>query len=184
MESLSTLLPSGEEGVIDIPATGETPLELLERREMRDALEQAITQLPPSFRLPLILKDLLELSVEEVAEVLGLKEATVKTRVHRARLRVAREVTKRLPRASAPPPDHARRVCLDLLRVKMEALDRGASFPVAPEELCQRCRSLFDSLDLARNTCRRISLGEMPDSVRQAVLEEMGRARHEVNVRA
>jgi predicted RNA polymerase sigma factor len=121
----------------------------------------------------LILKELMDLSITEIAEVLGLKEATVKTRLHRARLFAAKELSRNLPKRPAPPPDHARVVCLDLLQAKQEALDRGASFPVPPQELCQRCQSLFATLDLASDACHQLASGELPEPVRVALLQEM-----------
>jgi hypothetical protein len=176
MESLNTLLPSGDEGVLDLPSGEETPQDVLERRETRELVENAITQLPPNFRLPLMLKDLMELSIGEIAEILGIKEATVKTRLHRARLFAAKELSAGLPKRPGPHPDHSRTVCLDLLRAKQESIDRGVAFPVAQEELCVRCRSLFATLDLAHDACRLVGQGILPEPVRGAVLEEMKRA--------
>ena len=54
MDSLTNVLPSGDEVVLDLPA-GETPEDIMERRETKDLVEHAITQLPPNFRLPLML---------------------------------------------------------------------------------------------------------------------------------
>ncbi len=170
LESLSTLTPSGEEVVVELPSTAESPHEVLERREARELVRHAIAGLPPKFRLPLVLKDLMELAIAEVAEILGLKEATVKTRLHRARILTAKEMARELP---APPGDANRRVCLDLLQAKQEAMDRGAPFPVSQEELCVRCRSLITALDLTRDVCRQLGQGELPETVRKILLEEM-----------
>ena len=54
--------------------------------ELRTALREAIDQLPGEYRAPLLLRDVEGLSTLEVAEALGLKPATIKSRVHRARL--------------------------------------------------------------------------------------------------
>jgi RNA polymerase sigma-70 factor, ECF subfamily len=54
--------------------------------ELRTALREAIDQLPGEYRAPLLLRDVEGLSTLEVAEALRLKPATVKSRVHRARL--------------------------------------------------------------------------------------------------
>jgi hypothetical protein len=171
---LEKLLPSGEREMVSLPAADGQPLEGLLRRERREAVERAIALLPPRFRLPLVLKDLVEFSLAEVAEVLGLKEATVKTRLHRARLRLARELARELPRRPAPPPDHGRRVCLDLLRAKQEAMDRQAAFPLANAELCERCRALFSTLDLGREICRRLAGDELPSDLRRTLEKELG----------
>jgi RNA polymerase sigma-70 factor (ECF subfamily) len=172
MDSLTTVLPSGDEVVVDLPA-GETPEDIMERRQMKDLVEHAITQLPPNFRLPLMLKDLLELSVQEIADILGIKEATVKTRLHRARLFAADELSKGLPTKPAPSSESDRTLCLDLLQAKQESLDRGVEFPVAQDELCVRCRSLFAALDLAHDACHRLGRGEIPEPVKEAILNKM-----------
>lgn len=64
------------------------PVEQLLTEETRVAMEQAIESLPPEFRQVFILRDVEELSNAEVAEVLDLSVAAVKSRLHRARLKV------------------------------------------------------------------------------------------------
>lgn len=64
------------------------PAEQLLTEETRVAMEQAIEALPPEFRQVFILRDVEELSNAEVAEVLDLSVAAVKSRLHRARLKV------------------------------------------------------------------------------------------------
>jgi RNA polymerase sigma-70 factor (ECF subfamily) len=60
--------------------------ELLEENEVRQALQNAISALSPAYREVLILRDLQQLSIKETMSTLGVSEATVKTRLHRARL--------------------------------------------------------------------------------------------------
>jgi RNA polymerase sigma-70 factor (ECF subfamily) len=60
--------------------------ELLEQNEIRQALQNAIGALGPTYRDVLILRDLQQLSIKETTIILGVSEATVKTRLHRARL--------------------------------------------------------------------------------------------------
>ncbi len=48
-------------------------------------MEGAIDDLPPDFRTVLIMRDVEDASVEETANVLGIKAETVRTRLHRAR---------------------------------------------------------------------------------------------------
>jgi RNA polymerase sigma-70 factor, ECF subfamily len=54
----------------------------------------AIAQLPESFRLALVAVDIAGLSYGEAARVLGAPEATITTRLYRARQRVARELER------------------------------------------------------------------------------------------
>jgi len=56
--------------------------------EMRGILEHAIGELPDEFREVFVLRAVEELSGAETAEVLGIPEDTVKTRLHRARMRL------------------------------------------------------------------------------------------------
>ncbi len=110
----------------------------------------------------------------EVAQILDLKEATVKTRVHRARLQLRNALAEVLPRRDAPLPDHANNVCLDLLQTKQDALDRGVPFPLPPSELCSRCKSLFATMDLVRDVCTEIGRGEIPEPVRDLLRSRLG----------
>jgi RNA polymerase sigma-70 factor (ECF subfamily) len=54
-------------------------------QEERDEVQRQITRLPEKYRAPLILRYFEELSIAEIAEVLGMPEGTVKTQIHRAR---------------------------------------------------------------------------------------------------
>ncbi len=174
LESLSELLPSGERQVPDIVSPEEGPIDAQLRREARETVEHAIADLPRSFRIPLVLKDLAELKISEVAGILGLKEATVKTRVHRARLRLRKRLTEMLPGRDASAPNHSRRICLDLLSSKQEALDRGVAFPLHQRDLCSRCASLFATLDLGYDLCLEIGRrDELPPELSRLLLDQL-----------
>ncbi|MGC2184861.1 MAG: sigma-70 family RNA polymerase sigma factor [Terriglobales bacterium] len=66
----------------------EIPSEALEQKELRCALTKALDSLPEKYRTVLILRDVQHLSITETAQVLGLSEANVKTRLCRARLQM------------------------------------------------------------------------------------------------
>src|SRR5215470_17577203 len=55
------------------------------QREIRCLIERAIDDLPEPFRVVFVMREIEDLSVEETADFLGLRQATVKTRLHRAR---------------------------------------------------------------------------------------------------
>ena len=57
----------------------------LDRAALRARVRDCIAELPESYRAILVLRDIEEASTEEVAEMLGLTEGNVKTRLHRAR---------------------------------------------------------------------------------------------------
>jgi len=71
----------------------EIPSEQLQRTELRDALKRALDSLPPKYREVLILRDLQHLSIQETAQVLGVTEGSVKTRLLRARLQMRDALT-------------------------------------------------------------------------------------------
>jgi RNA polymerase sigma-70 factor, ECF subfamily len=66
----------------------EVPSEALQRKELREALKNAIASLPLKYREVLILRDVQQLRIEEVARILGITEGSVKTRLLRARLQM------------------------------------------------------------------------------------------------
>jgi RNA polymerase sigma-70 factor, ECF subfamily len=60
--------------------------ELLDQQALAARAREAIQRLPESYRQPFVLRDLEEMSTADVAHVLSLEPATVRQRVHRARL--------------------------------------------------------------------------------------------------
>ena len=97
MESLDE--PPEDEGHVN-PALlrdwREIPSEALERRETRLLLHQAITDLPLIYREVFLLRDVEELSVSESAEALGITVASVKVRLHRARIMLQKKLVPQL----------------------------------------------------------------------------------------
>jgi RNA polymerase sigma-70 factor (ECF subfamily) len=91
--------PSGEEGHVS-PALlrdwREIPSQSLERQEVRLLLQQAITGLPLIYREVFQLRDVQELSVNESAETLGISVASVKVRLHRARIMLQKKLAPQL----------------------------------------------------------------------------------------
>ncbi|MBO0797792.1 MAG: sigma-70 family RNA polymerase sigma factor [Blastocatellia bacterium] len=66
----------------------EIPIEALQRKELRETLGKALASLEPKYRQVLVLRDIQHLSVAETAEALGISGEAVRTRLHRARLRM------------------------------------------------------------------------------------------------
>lgn len=183
MASLDDLLPEPERGVPDTAAltqgAPDDPLTGHLRRETGRRVERALAEIPPDFRLPLVLKEIAELPIRDIADALGVKPATVKTRIHRGRLALRQALAEGLPERPAAEPTHERRICLDLLRAKQEAMDRGEELPVASAALCERCRSLFETLDLAHDACAALGQGELPAELRRLVLADLARERQD-----
>lgn len=175
LEPLTELEPRPGPTVPELPAAAADPHAERLRREAREIVEAALGELPDPFRQTLVLADLAELGTAEVAAVMGVKEATVKTRLHRARLKLRDVLARRLPQRPAPAPTHARRVCLDLLHAKLEAMDRGVPFSYSDAALCERCSSLLGTLDLARDGCRALGVERLDPALRRRILDRAAR---------
>lgn len=67
-------------------APAAAPDTLFERAELGNLLERAVARLDEEQRLLVILRDVEDLSYDEICEVTGLPEGTVKSRLHRARM--------------------------------------------------------------------------------------------------
>lgn len=92
--SLEEFVPTSEgEFRLQIAVDGLTPEQALENKELREALEQAINKLPKKYRMALVLRDMEGLSAGETGAIMGLTERAVKSRLHRARLFVRRELS-------------------------------------------------------------------------------------------
>ncbi|MEO8380584.1 MAG: sigma-70 family RNA polymerase sigma factor [Acidobacteriota bacterium] len=87
-EDIEEHLPRFREDGHQSPASEpwpETAQTLLERAEIREVVRAAIDRLPDNYREVLVLRDLEELSTDEVARALGVTANAVKVRLHRAR---------------------------------------------------------------------------------------------------
>jgi len=74
----------------------QRPDEAAQAVETRAVLTQALERLPDTYRVVVLLRDLEGLSNEEVAEVLGESVASVKSRLHRARMALREQLTRAL----------------------------------------------------------------------------------------
>ncbi len=77
------------------PGAGEDAAARVEHRERREKLQNSLNRLSPDLREAVILRDLQDLDYAEIAQVLGVPEGTVKSRINRGRLELAR-VLKRM----------------------------------------------------------------------------------------
>lgn len=93
---LEDLLPrdDGEKIRLEIPEPDAGPEARAIRGELGRRIEAALDRLPAQYKAVLVLRDLEDLSTEEVGQVLGLTEANVKSRLHRARLFLRRELER------------------------------------------------------------------------------------------
>lgn len=97
MESLDE--PPDDEGRIS-PALlrdwREIPSEALERKEVSQLLHQAVAALPPIYREVFMLRDVEGMSVNEAAAALEISIASVKVRLHRARVMLQKTLAPQL----------------------------------------------------------------------------------------
>jgi RNA polymerase sigma-70 factor (ECF subfamily) len=82
----------------------EIPSESLERKELVEKIEDAIKELPSTYREVFVLRDRDELGIHEIAEVLGITENLVKVRLHRARMMLQKCLAPYLKGTVSPRP--------------------------------------------------------------------------------
>ena len=75
-------------------STDPGPMAALEQRDRVTLLRQALGQLPDTLRTAVLMRDIQEMSYQEIADKLGLPEGTVKSRINRGRTELARHVKK------------------------------------------------------------------------------------------
>ena len=87
------LLPWGE--TVEMRKTGERKPQEKQyaRREVSEAVQAAIAELKPKFRLPILLKYIEGLSYEEIASVTGCSKGTVASRLNRGHSQLAKRLS-------------------------------------------------------------------------------------------
>lgn len=87
-----------EESLQALEARAESPeaggLNAEQHATLRDLVGQLLERAPEDDRVVLVLKELEELSVDEIAEILNLRRSTVKVRLHRARKRMLEDLKR------------------------------------------------------------------------------------------
>ncbi len=103
-QSIDPLLPSftddGQHAETLMSWT-ECPERALEQKEMRIVIRAAIGELPDSYRVVLMMRDIEGLSTLEAADALGISENALKLRLHRARQALGTIVRRRLSGSAA-----------------------------------------------------------------------------------
>jgi RNA polymerase sigma-70 factor, ECF subfamily len=77
-----------------IAASGKTPEAEVEGMELQEAVQKEISALPEKYRSVIILKYLEDLSLNEISEILDMPLGTVKTRIHRGREALRKQLRK------------------------------------------------------------------------------------------
>ncbi|MDP3286557.1 MAG: RNA polymerase sigma factor [Desulfobacterales bacterium] len=85
--SLEDFIPEDKENIPDsLPDWASEPLEKVLNDELSDNIRKSILSLPEKYRIVLVLRDIEGFKTEDTAQILNIKPATVKVRLHRARL--------------------------------------------------------------------------------------------------
>jgi len=162
--SLDELMPDGRE-LRELLSHAPAPDVAALKHESAEHLRQAVLAVPPAYRMVLVLHDMEELSTAEVAQITGLREGTVRVRLHRARLIVRRNLSESAKAAVPGPtglqaeprerPQHCRR----LFAALSDYMD-GVVDDAVCEEMdrhisdCQPCQAFLASLKQAVEQCR------------------------------
>jgi RNA polymerase sigma-70 factor (ECF subfamily) len=84
-----------------VPVSRERgPYGELEQVDLKHMIRVALAELPPTLRQAVVLRDLQEFTYQEIADQLGLPEGTVKSRINRGRLELARQLKRLQTQAS------------------------------------------------------------------------------------
>jgi RNA polymerase sigma-70 factor (ECF subfamily) len=94
-----------DEGMIAEPVAdwSRLPNDELDRKELGRRIEQAMNLLPADYRSVVVLRDVEGLSAQEACEILSLSEAALKSRLHRGRLFLRKQLADYAVSRTAPP---------------------------------------------------------------------------------
>ncbi|MEK7754888.1 MAG: sigma-70 family RNA polymerase sigma factor, partial [Acidobacteriota bacterium] len=86
-----------------LPDPGSSPFDSVLSHERHELIEQALATMNPIFRSVVVLRDIEDLSYEEIANVLQVSLGTVKSRILRGREALREALADRLEPATATP---------------------------------------------------------------------------------
>ncbi|WP_083542477.1 RNA polymerase sigma factor SigE [Kribbia dieselivorans] len=94
-----------DESAARLPSREGTPEQTYADAHFDDDVQRALDSLPPTFRAAVVLCDIEGLSYEEIADTLGIKLGTVRSRIHRGRAQLREALAHRDPQLRAQAPD-------------------------------------------------------------------------------
>ena len=167
--SLDELMPNQYELSELLESGDPSPEDDLLRGESNQRLREAVLKVPPMYRMVLVLHDMEGLRTAEVARVTGLREGTVRVRLHRGRLMLRQHLARmakargavvdliHAAREEAPlrRPPHCREMFASLSDY-MDGLLQDARSREMEKHLddCKPCVAFLDSLKSAVEQCR------------------------------
>ena len=79
--------PMDDDMPVDPPDQKADPTDSIQRSELSDLINEATSKIPEKYRIPFLLREVDQLTYEEIQQVTGLKLGTVRSRINRARNR-------------------------------------------------------------------------------------------------
>lgn len=179
--ALEDLLPSRDDLALLLADSREDPETAAVAGEDHRLLHEVILEVPPQYRIVLVLHDMEELTTEQVAQVLSLQPGTVRVRLHRARLLLRKEMNRRLigkpqksrmAKPAAPRSADCRAIFANLSeymdgRLQPEPCDRMRRHI----EGCPACVAFIHDLKRAIDRCRALEV--CPDEGVKPVLHRL-----------
>jgi RNA polymerase sigma-70 factor (ECF subfamily) len=167
--ALEDLMPDGAELSALLTAATASPEAIALTHEDQLRVHAAVLQLPPQYRLVLVLHDMEELDTEAVAAVLSLQPGTVRVRLHRARLLLRKELEKlqrggdASPRRKKSAADKRPQGCMEIFGNLSEYLDgrmekKSCRQMQAHIDACPACIAFLSDLKLAIDRCRALNM--------------------------
>ncbi len=184
--ALEDLMPDAAELSALMPSDpGANPEMRALSREEHEMLHEAVLQLPPRYRIVLVLHDMEDLDTDLVAKVLSLEPGTVRVRLHRARLMIRKEIRSRFRRLSHKPSatklvEQPATECRKIFGNLSDYLD-GELAPESCDQMrghikaCPACMAFIQDLKRAIDRCRSFEVcpdAETPQALRHLLAEE------------
>jgi RNA polymerase sigma-70 factor, ECF subfamily len=84
--------PDEDKMPVDPADSTADPSDEIQRRELADLIAKATSQIPEKYRVPFLLREMEQMSYEEIQKATGLKLGTVRSRINRARTRFRKAI--------------------------------------------------------------------------------------------
>jgi RNA polymerase sigma-70 factor (ECF subfamily) len=180
--SLDELMPDRQELAQLIAGDTVNPEMFAIRSESAGQLRKAIHELPPQYRIVLVLRDMEGLADDEVAEITGLRPGTVRVRLHRARLFVRKELMKvaawngKRPVRQHPPDQPRPARCKAMFAELSNYLDEELDDSMCEElerhiDGCEPCKAFLASLEATIEQVRQLPV-DSPNRAKAALLRK------------
>jgi RNA polymerase sigma-70 factor, ECF subfamily len=171
--SLDDLLPDRSQLEALTTSREVGPEQQLLREENREELQRAVLKIPPDYRMVLVLHDMEELSTEEVARITGLREGTVRVRLHRARVFLRNQLARKIKPATRSKQQPSAR-CKRLFALLSDYVDQQIDPSLCADveghlSGCPPCKAYLASLEETVRRCQRHCTEELKAKVRAQV---------------